>query len=86
MEYLSELPEVSKIDVEGNVIELELEQEVEKLPRYGDRDQVVLVANCADQIVVTVGRVIKHKTLEGPDVLSQIKIVGLSVSFSHYRA
>lgn len=81
MEYLSELPQISSIGVDGNIIDLELEQGVEEL--LGDNGPIVLTAKYAGQIVVTVGEVIEHENIEGPDhVWCRIKIKGSSVTFT----
>jgi len=95
MQYLSELPEISSIGVDGDIISLELEQRIEELPDLGDSDPVVLTAHYAGQIVVAVGQVIEHKNIEGKssvlkatDVWCRIKIKGLSVTFTpafHWR-
>lgn len=84
MQYLTELPEVSSIGVDGDIIELELNQEIEELSEFAIRQKpVVLVANYAGQIVVAVGQVIEHKTVKGgPEVWCRIKIKGSSVTFT----
>ena len=82
MQYLSELPEISSIGVDGDIIELELEQGIEELPDLGGNDPVVLTAKYASQIVVTVGQVVEHENIEGLYVWCRIKIKGSSVSFT----
>ena len=82
MQYLSFLPEVSSIGVEGDIIELELEQEIKELPELGDDDPVVLTARYAGQIIVAVGQVIEYENIEGPDVWCRMKIKGSSVTFT----
>jgi len=87
MQYLSFLPEVSSIGVEGDIIELELEQEIKELPELGDDDPVVLTARYAGQIIVAVGRVIEHENTGGPGRGSQsywcrMKMKGSSVTFT----
>lgn len=82
MQYLSELPDISSIGVDGDIIELELEQRIEELPDLADDAPVVLTAHYGGQLVVTVGLVIKHENIEGPDVWSRIKIKGSSVTFT----
>ena len=81
MEYLNALPDISSIGVDGDIIDLELEQEVEEL--FGDNVTIVLTAKYAGQIVVTVGKVIEHENIEALDHnWCRIKIKGSSVTFT----
>lgn len=82
MQYLSELPQIGSIGVDGDIIELELEQEVEQLPDHGVNDPIVLTADFSGQIVVTAGQVIEYKKFEGTDAGCRIKIKGSSVTFT----
>lgn len=82
MQYLTELPGVSFIGVDGDIIELELENEVQPLSELGDEQPVVLVAKYAGQIVVTVGQVIEHENIERPCVWCRMKIKGSSITFT----
>jgi len=82
MQYLSELPEISSTSVDGDIIELELEQEVDSLPDLGDEDPVVLVARDSTGVTVVVGKVVEHENIGGPDIWSRIKIKGQSVTFT----
>lgn len=95
MQYLSELPEIGSIEVDGNFIELQLEQEIEKLPEQyhisaispqGDHDPVVLTARHAGQIVVVVGQAIEHENISeahiGGNDWCRMKIKGSSVTFT----
>lgn len=85
MKYLSELPRISSVGIEGDVIELELEAEVKKLPDRGDEDPVVLVAHYAGQLNVTVGQVLEQETIDvndGMETWTRIKIKGSSVTFT----
>ena len=89
MQYLSELPEVGSIGVDGDLIDLELEGRVEELTEPCPDDPVVLIARHGGQIVVVVGQVIKHENFEGKSSVAQanqawcrIKIKGSSVIFT----
>lgn len=85
MQHLSELPAISSIGIEDDIIELELEAELEKLPDRGDEDPVVLVARYAGQITVTVGEVLEQETIDvnmGMETWTRIKIKGSSVTFT----
>lgn len=82
MQCLDELPRVSSIKVSGNIIELELEQQIEKLPYLGDDHPTVLVAKYAGQVIVAIGRVEEHENIEGPNLWSRIKIRGSCVTFT----
>jgi len=73
--------------VEGDIIELELEQEVEKLPAPQEQFPIVLTAKYAGQLIVTVGQVIEHENFGGVHGIemppwSRIKIKGSSVTFT----
>lgn len=82
MQYLRELPEISSLGVDGDSIELELEQEIEKLPELRG-ESVVLTARYAAQIVIVVGQLIEHENIEGgPEVFCRIKIKGSCVGFT----
>jgi len=76
MQYLSELPEISSIGRDGDLVELELEQGIEELPDLGDNDPIVLVAKYAGDIVVVVGQVAEHENVEGPHIWCRLKLSG----------
>jgi len=73
MQYLSELPEVSSIGRDGDLVELELEQEIEELPNLGDSDPIVLVARYGGDLIVVAGEVVSHDNIEGPQIWCRLK-------------
>jgi len=86
MQYISELPQVSSIGVGGDIIELELEQEIDQLP-YGVNEPVILTASYAGQVVVATGKVIEHENIDLENSASdhawcRIKIKGSCVTFT----
>lgn len=81
MQYLSKLPEISSIGVDGDIIKLELEQDVDMHPN-DEHDPLVLVARYASQVVVTVGHVIDYKRFDGPEIGCRVKIKGVQVGFT----
>ena len=81
MQYLDTLPHVSCVSVEGDIIELELEEEIDKLDSFPDSPQV-LIANYAGQITVVVGEVLEHENIEGPQIWCRLKMKGTIVEFN----
>jgi len=82
MQYLSELPEISSIGRDGNLVELELEQDISgEMPDPSDAP-VVLVATYAGDIFVVVGEVVDFKRIEGPEVWCRLKMKGRTVQVS----
>jgi len=82
MQYLSELPEISSIDQKEDVTEFEFENEIEKLPELGDMEYVVLTARFCDCVVISVGKIIEHEDIHGPEVWTRMKIKGHTIQFS----
>ena len=81
MQYLSDLPEVSSISIDSDIIELELEEPIEKLPECGDNEPVILVAKGGNEITTVVGQLIELENIKGPEVWCRLKIKGSYVSF-----
>jgi len=81
MQYLNDLPKVSSISTEGDIIELELEEPLEKLPECGDNEPVILVAKGGNEITTVVGQLIELENIKGPHIWCQLKIKGSYVSF-----
>jgi len=81
MQYLDTLPQVSSVSVDGDIIELELEEQLDKLDSLPAATQI-LVANYAGQITVVVGEVLEHENIHGPDLWCRIKMKGSIVEFN----
>ncbi len=84
MQYLDTLPQVSSVSVEGDIIELELEEKLDKLDSLPDAPQV-LVANYAGQITVVVGKVLEHEDIDvnlGQEIWCRLKMQGTIVEFN----
>ncbi len=83
MQYLKDLPEVSSIGVNGDLIDIELDQKIDSLPGLrGER--VILIAKSGNQITVVVGHIIEWENIEGgmPEVFCRIKMKGSIVEFN----
>jgi len=83
LQLLRELPEVSSIEVDGDLIELELEQRIE--PLSGLRgERVFFAGNSGGQLFVAVGHIVEHENVEGgiPEVFCRMKIKGSYVEFN----
>ena len=83
LQLLRELPEVSSIEVDGDLIELEFEQRIELEPGIrGER--VVLTGNSGGQLIVVVGHIVEHENVEGgiPEIFCRMKIKGSYVEFN----
>lgn len=81
MQNLSELPDVGSISIDGEEIELELEQPME-LPDPKATGSVVFTAKYAGQVIVVVGQVLEIENIQGPDVWCRLKMKGCSVTFT----
>ena len=83
LELVRELPEVSSIAVDGDLIELGFEQRIELVPGIrGER--VVLTGNSGGQFIVVIGHIVEHENVEGgiPEVFCRMKIKGSYVEFN----
>lgn len=77
MQALSELPEISSFGQDGDVTDFEFEEKVEKLSGY-----IVLVARFCECVVISVGEVIEHEDVHGPEVWTRMKIKGHTIQFN----
>lgn len=82
MQYLGELPEISSIDTLEDVTEFEFEKKVERLPEIPGQPYVVLVGRFSDSVVISVGKVIEHEDVPGPEIWTRLKIKGHTIQFS----
>lgn len=74
MQYLSELPEISSIGRDGDIVELELEQSIEELLDHGENDPIVLTARYGGDLIVVVGEIVKHENIDGPHIWCRLKM------------
>lgn len=83
IQILKDLPEISSLFVDGDLIELELEERVE-FPEELRGERIVFIANSYGQITVIVGHVVEHENIEGgiPEIFCQMKIKGSIVEFN----
>lgn len=82
MKYLSELPRISSLCINDDMIEIELENEIEILPDLGDDDRAVLCASWSGQLFVAIGKVKECENIGGPEVFTRLTIQGRCVEFS----
>jgi hypothetical protein len=82
MDYFSKLPRVSSIGVDGDVIELEIENEMDSVPGGYEDDPVVFIGNYAGQITVASGTVVEFQQINGEEIWARLKIKGSSVTFT----